>query len=114
MAYDEGLAHRVRARLAGRPGVTEKCVFGGLGFFQDGNLAVSVRSADLLVRVGTAAEDAALARPGVSRFRNSGRAMRGWVLVDVSVLVDDVALHDWVDEGHGFAAGLPSHDPDAP
>jgi TfoX/Sxy family transcriptional regulator of competence genes len=107
MAYDEDLARRVRARLAGRPGVSEKRTFGGLGFLQDGNLAVGVQGADLLVRVGAAAADAALARPGVSQFVNSGRSMRGWVVVEAAVLVDDVALHDWVDEGHGFAAGLP-------
>jgi TfoX N-terminal domain len=107
MAYDEDLAQRVRERLSGRRGVSEKKVFSGLGFLQDGNLAVGVQGADLLVHVGVRATDVVLARPGVSEFVDGGRSMRGWVLVEADVLVDDVALYDWVDEGHGFAAGLP-------
>lgn len=107
MAYDEGLAQRVRERLAARPGVSERAMFGGLEFLQNGNLAVGVRGADLLVRVGARSADAALTRPGATRFVNAGREMRGWVIVEAAVLVDDVALYDWVDEAHAFAAGLP-------
>ncbi len=107
MAYDEGLADRVRGVLEGRPGVTEQPTADGLGFLQDGNLAVRVRGADLLVRVGAGSADAALARPGAARFFDEGRELRGWVVVAAEVLVDDVALYDWVDEGHAFAAGLP-------
>ncbi len=107
MAYDEDLARRVREVLGERRGVREKKVFSGLGFLQDGNLAVSVHGEDLLVRVGAAAAETARARPGVHEFVNGGRPMHGWVIVEAAVLLDDVALYDWVDEGHAFAAGLP-------
>ncbi|WP_405989927.1 hypothetical protein [Streptomyces sp. NBC_00986] len=37
----------------------------------------------------------------------TGRPMRGWILVDSSVLAEDEALGRWIDEGHAFAASLP-------
>ena len=36
MAYDEGLAHRIRDALDEQPGVTEKAMFGGLSFLVHG------------------------------------------------------------------------------
>ena len=41
MAYDEDLADRIRALLEGVPLLTEKKMFGGLGFMVGGNMAVA-------------------------------------------------------------------------
>jgi len=38
MAYDRMLATRVRKLAAGRKGVTEKAMFGGLAFLLDGKM----------------------------------------------------------------------------
>ena len=51
MAYDEGLATRVRELLDEQPGVAEKQMFGGLAFLVHGNMACGVRGEDLIVRV---------------------------------------------------------------
>lgn len=107
MAYDEGLARRVRERLGARSGVTEKRAAEELAFLRNGNMAIGVRAEGLLVRVGPREADLALARPGVSQFENGGRVLKGWVLVDASVLVDEVALNDWVDTAHAFVVSLP-------
>ena len=48
MAYDEELAHRIRAALAGQPGLTEKRMFGGVGFMLHGNMACGVNRRDLI------------------------------------------------------------------
>ena len=47
MGFDRGLAERVRARLDGIPGLTEKQMFGGLSFLVDGNLCVGVLGDEL-------------------------------------------------------------------
>ncbi|MBT2478488.1 TfoX/Sxy family protein [Streptomyces sp. ISL-94] len=107
MAYDEGLAERIRARLGADPAVTEKRMFGGLAFLHEGNMAVGVIGDELMVRVGPDAADAALARPGARPFDFTGRPMRGWVVVAASALSEDADLDDWIDQGHAFAAGLP-------
>ncbi|WP_328877071.1 TfoX/Sxy family protein [Streptomyces sp. NBC_00299] len=107
MAYDEGLAERIRERLGADPEISEKRMFGGLAFLYRGNMAVGVTGGDLMVRVGPDATDAALARPGARIFDMTGRPMRGWAVVDGTAVAEDEALAAWVDEGHAFAAGLP-------
>jgi TfoX/Sxy family transcriptional regulator of competence genes len=106
VAYDEGLAERVRDRLAELPGVTDKRMFGGIAFLTDGNMTVGVTGDDLLVRVGPEATDAALARPGARLFDMTGRPMRGWVVVDGAELDDDV-LVEWIELARSFVATLP-------
>ena len=107
MAYDEGLAQRIRDRLGAVPEFTERRMFGGLAFLLHGNMAVGVTGDDLMVRVGPEAADAALARPGARLFDMTGRPMRGWVLVDGAALTEDEVLDAWLTEGRAFAATLP-------
>ena len=40
MAFDEGLAQRIREHFAGRGDVAEKRMFGGIAFMLDGNMVV--------------------------------------------------------------------------
>lgn len=107
MAYDEGLAERIRERLGADPGVTEKRMFGGIAFMHRGNMAVGVSGEDLMVRVGPDATDAALARPGTRVFDMTGRPMRGWILVAGTAVAEDQVLTEWIEEGRAFAATLP-------
>lgn len=107
MAYDEGLAHRVRERLRGEPGLTEMERFGGLGFMLEGNLACGVVGDALVARVGPEAYEAALEAPGARPFDFTGRPMRGWVFVDPPGLESDEALDRWVERSTAFAGSLP-------
>ncbi|WBO61986.1 TfoX/Sxy family protein [Streptomyces camelliae] len=107
MAYDEGLAERIRERLGDDPGITEKRMFGGIAFLCRGNMAVGVTGDDLMVRVGPDATDAALARPGTRLFDMTGRPMRGWVVVAGDAVAEDAELAGWIERGRAFAASLP-------
>ncbi|MDQ0913409.1 hypothetical protein QFZ22_009394 [Streptomyces canus] len=107
MAYDEGLAERIRQYLHTDAGVTEKRMFGGIAFLYQGNMAVGVTGDELMVRVGPDAAHAALARSGARVFDMTGRPMRGWVVVAGSAVTEDEALGAWIDEGRAFAASLP-------
>jgi TfoX/Sxy family transcriptional regulator of competence genes len=107
MAFDQGLAQRVREQLAGTSGVTEKQMFGGLSFLVDGNLCVGVLGEELMARVGPAATEAALARPGSRLFDMGGRPMKGWVNVRSDVLEADDALAGWVSDALAFVRTLP-------
>ncbi|MEU8233536.1 TfoX/Sxy family protein [Actinoplanes sp. NPDC048967] len=106
MAYDEALAERVRDRLAELPGVTDKRMFGSLAFLTEGRLTVGVTGDDLMVRVGPAAADEALTRPGTRLMEMGGRRMRGWVRVDGAELDDDV-LEEWLIRARDFVSTLP-------
>jgi len=107
MAYDEGLATRVRDFLGDRPGLAEKKMFGGLAFLLHGNMACGVHGDELIVRVAADAADVALAEPGTRPFDLTGRPMKGWILVDADGHAEDGDLRRWVDRGVAYAHTLP-------
>ena len=108
MAYDEALAARVRDELAGEPGMTEKRMFGGLAFLLDRHMAVAVSGAGgLMVRVPPDRTEELLGEPGAEPMEMKGRAMAGWLRVDVAALGDDAVLAGWVAVGRDFVATLP-------
>src|SRR2546427_6031717 len=72
MVYSTTQAERVRAMLAGRPGLTEKEMFGGLAFLLGGNMAVGVHREDLIARVDPAQTAALLRAAGAKPFDLSG------------------------------------------
>ncbi|MGH2936118.1 MAG: TfoX/Sxy family protein [Gaiellaceae bacterium] len=104
MAYDEDLAGSIRAQVAGRDGVTEKRMFGGLAFLVGGNMAVAASGrGGLLVRVDPAESDALLAAGGAEMMVMRGRAMPGWLLVAEPA----AELERWVALGVTYAGTLP-------
>ena len=107
MAYDEGLAQRLRDALAEERGLIERRVFGGIAFILDGNMAVGVSGDELMVRAGPDRFDDAVARPHARIFDLSGRPMNGWVLVAPEGTADDADLADWLKLGVSFARSLP-------
>ena len=106
MAYDEGLAQRLRDALADERGLSERRMFGGVAFMLDGNMAIGVSSDELMVRAGPDRFDDALARPHARIFDLSGRPMNGWVLVTPQGTADDADLAGWLDLGVSFARSL--------
>jgi len=107
MAYDEGLAQRIREILSENPGYEEKKMFGGMGFLLYGNMACGVIREDLIVRVGAENYTAALQLPNVELFDITGRAMTGWVVVKEPGYSNDSSLKDWVDQGAAYSLTLP-------
>jgi TfoX/Sxy family transcriptional regulator of competence genes len=108
MAYDEGLATRLRDRLIRERGVVEKSMFGGLAMLVDGNMAVGVFRDDLLVRTDPATQDELLAEPGARMFDMvKARPMNGWIVVDAEHCADDDDFERWVGRGIAYARTLP-------
>ncbi len=108
MAYDEGLAQRVREELDERSDVTERRMFGGLSFLVGGNMACGVVGDRLMVRVGTEAYKDCLARPHAREMDFTGRPMKGMIFVDSPGTESDGDLAGWVDRGIAFAGSLPA------
>ena len=107
MAYDAALADRIRARLGDHPALTEREMFGGIGFLVGGNLAVGVTGDELMVRVGPDGHDEAIGHPGARAFDMGGRPMRGWLTVGAEGFASDDDFTAWVDRGLTFAESLP-------
>jgi TfoX/Sxy family transcriptional regulator of competence genes len=107
MAYNEQLAERIRAKLKGTKGLTEKKMFGGVGFMVNGNMACGVHKQDMVVRLSNEDSDLALKRAHVRVFDMTGRPMKGWVLVEPQGVASDKALQSWIDQSVEFARSLP-------
>ena len=108
MAYDEDLAERIRVLAKGTSGLSEKRMFGGLGFLVHGNLAVSASGqGGLLVRVDPGESDALVAGGEAEPMVIRGRAMHGWLRVDAKHLKTDRELARWVERGLAYAGSLP-------
>jgi TfoX/Sxy family transcriptional regulator of competence genes len=109
MAYDEELAGRIRDLVAGRRGLTEKKMFGGLAFLIGGNMAVAASGqGGLLVRVDPAESDALVASSSARPMEMRGREMQGWLRVDGEHLRTRRQLAAWVERGVAFATSLPA------
>src|SRR5262249_25970280 len=104
----EELADRIRALIAREPGLTEKRMFGGLGFLVHGNLAVSASGrGGLLVRVEPAETPALLRRAHVHPLDTRGRELDGWLRVDDAGVRTKRQLEPWVRRGVAYARSLP-------
>jgi TfoX/Sxy family transcriptional regulator of competence genes len=108
MAYDEDLAARAEALLESRSGLSERRMFGGVGFMLEGNMAVGVIGEDLIVRLDPEDAAQALAEEGVRKFDFSGRPMRGWIFVAPEATASERDLARWVEAGADYASSLPA------
>lgn len=108
MAFDEALAARIRQFLTRKKGITEKKMFGGLGFLHQGNILVGVWKNSLIVRLGPEQGEEALREADVGPFDITGKAMTGWVLVAPAGLRYDEFLQDWIDRALKFVRTLPA------
>jgi TfoX/Sxy family transcriptional regulator of competence genes len=108
MAYDQGLAQRVRESLQGRTGITERRMFGGLAFLLDGKMFVGISGSNLMARVGAERYQDALALPHVRQMDFTGKPMKGYVYIDPPGLTEDKDLVAWVTWCAGHVASLPA------
>ena len=113
MAYDVELADRLRDLVEvvteGR-GVTEKKMFGGLGFMVGGHMAVAASSqGGLLLRCAPEETEALIASAPehAGPFEMRGRPMAGWLRVDREAAATDDDLRRWVEVGVAHVQGLP-------
>jgi TfoX/Sxy family transcriptional regulator of competence genes len=108
MAYDEALAERIRALVEAEPALTEKKMFGGLGFMVGGNMAVAASGqGGLLVRVDPEESEQLVSSTPAYPMEMRGRQMGGWLRVDTADVESDEALADWVGRGVAYARSLP-------
>ena len=106
MAFDEQMAEEMRAALGRRTGLVEKRMFGGLAWMRHGNMLCGLLQRDYIFRVGAAQEAQALSRPGARPMTITGRAMRGFVMVEGGAAIED-GLEDWIALAQRHAATLP-------
>ena len=108
MPYDEITAARLRQALAAVDGISERRMFGGLVFMLHGNMCCGVDQDRLMLRVGPAQYDAALAQPYAGVMDFTGRPLRGFVTVQPPGFATAAALREWVSQAVDFVQTLPA------
>lgn len=108
MAYDEGVAQRIREVFAGHPAVAEKKMFGGIAFMLRGHMCCGVVGDDMMARVGPEQYGLALAHPHAREMDFTGKPMKGYVFVASPGFESDADLHAWISVCERFNATLPA------
>jgi hypothetical protein len=108
MAYDEGLADRIRELVLAESDLTEQKMFGGLAFLIGGNMAVAASGqGGIMVHVDPATSDALVTKTSARHAVMRGRPMQGWLRVDSEHLRTKRQLAKWVVLGTAYARSLP-------
>ena len=108
MAYDEELAGRIRELVGSEHALTEKKMFGGLGFLIGGNMAIAASwQGGLLVRVDPDQSDELVETTPARPMEMRGREMTGWLRVASDDVREQPELARWVELGTTYAKSLP-------
>ena len=100
MAYNEQRTEIVRALLGATPNITERKMFGSIGFLVNGKLCIGVGDHDdhvMMVRVGNDAYTAAIKTPGAHPAIMRGREMKGYVFLDEDAVREETQIKRWVE-----------------
>ncbi len=112
MAYDEGLAERIRdVVMDNHPTFVEKKMFGGIAFMLRDYMFCGVIDDTLMARVGPENYANALQKPHVREMDFTGRSMKGYVYVAPEGIESDDDLAYWVNLCAEFVTTLPPKKP---
>lgn len=100
MAYNDEDNCRVKSALARERGVTERKMFGSVGFMLNNNLLLGVgdnKYHSMMVRVGKDEYEQCLRRPGAKPAIMRVRKMKGYVFLEDEAFESDEDLLYWIE-----------------
>jgi TfoX/Sxy family transcriptional regulator of competence genes len=107
MAYDLGLADRIRVVLGHLGDFAERKMFGGLCFLVNGRMCCGIMKSDLMLRLTPETAAAALREPHTRPMDFTGRPMRSMIYVAAAGIDSDSSLERWVRSAEQLARALP-------
>lgn len=111
MAYDKGLAQRIREQFANCQNITEKEMFGGLCFMVSDHMCVGIVKDTLMARVGPQNYVKSLRREHVREMDFTGKPLKGMVYVAPEGVESDEDLKEWINLCMAFVSTLPPKKP---
>lgn len=96
MAYDEGLAERIRTSLRHLKNVEEKRMMGGLVFMYNGKMCLGIVKSDLMCRIDPDLHEQSIARKGCRTMDMTSRPMKGYILIDDSGMATQKDFDYWI------------------
>lgn len=90
MAYDTQLEERID-EVVGEWGmdVPKRKMFGGLGYFMNGNMVCGIKGDQLIVKASAETVAELLQEPGMGYFDYGGKQMKSWLQAEPEVLDED-------------------------
>jgi TfoX/Sxy family transcriptional regulator of competence genes len=108
MAYDHGLADRVRSILNRRAGFSEREMFGGIAFMINGHMCCGVMKTNLMLRLTAEGVASGLRRPHTRPMAFAGKPpMKAMMFVEAEGCDSEEALHEWVKEALAVTVAMP-------
>jgi TfoX/Sxy family transcriptional regulator of competence genes len=107
MAYDETLEGRIQKIVSRWDHTEAKKMFSGICHLLRGNMVGGVYKDFLILRLGEENATKALESPFVKPFDITGRAMKGWVMVEEAGFDTDSKLKAWLNQAKEFVETLP-------
>lgn len=111
MAYDEGLAERLRDYFEGQSDIEIKKMFGGLCFMVSEHMCCGIVGDMFMARVGPDRYEECLGKKHAVEMDFTGKAMKGMVYVKPKGLEEDSELKKWMGICESFVMTLPPKKP---
>jgi TfoX/Sxy family transcriptional regulator of competence genes len=109
MAFDEMLEKRIEAAIAGWDiDVPKKKMFGGLGYFINGNMAFGIKGNELIVKAAEEQGNELLKESGMHPFQMGGRPpMKNWYLAGGEAIAEESDLVRLLEISRQYTKTLP-------
>lgn len=107
MPYNEEIDDRIRKLLRRWKNTDARKMFGGVCHLLNGNMVCGVYKDYLILRLGEKASAEALKLPYAKPFDITGKAMKGWAMLDGSGFKTDEKLKSWLLKAKTFVKTLP-------
>jgi TfoX/Sxy family transcriptional regulator of competence genes len=108
MAYDLGLADRIRMVLGRLGSFSERKMFGGLCFLVNGRMCCGIVKRDLMLRLTPEMAATALREPHTRPMDFTGKPMKSMIYVDPAGIDSDSSLERWVRSAEQVSRALPA------
>jgi len=107
MSYDEKIDRKMYTVVQSWDNIEKKNMFGGTCYMLNGNMFCGVHKEYMILRLGQDNADTALRQAYVRPFDITGKAMKGWVMVNPEGFIHNGELREWIDMAKTFADTLP-------
>jgi TfoX/Sxy family transcriptional regulator of competence genes len=107
MAYSKALDERIGEFISRWDNIVPREMFGGVCYLLNGNMLCGIYKDYLILRLGEEEAALALQNPQVKEFDITGRAMKGWVMVEERACTGK-RLEAWLNKTRKFVAQLPA------
>jgi len=107
MPYSRQIEEKIERMIGRWKKIEKKKMFGGICYLMKGNMCFGIYKEFLIVRTGIEIAEKKLKEKNVKPFDITGRAMKGWVMVEEQGWKKEEDLKNWLKLGKEYALTLP-------